>query len=504
MRSIRRPALQTILLVGLPFLVILGVLALHPPKLKPSSKPLVWGHAVGPTPALTCTGKALQPGMDLQRVIDTAPSATTFCFARGLYRLTEPLVPKANDVLIGTGSTVLDGSRPVDRWTREGDRWVATGYLPFRRPLSYNEIFECAPKGTTACRYNEAVFLDDRPLRRVMSQDALGPGSFFEDYAANRIWLSDDPRQHRVEVAVARYLIGPNGATDLKGVQIENLIVQKSASSAYEGGIDSGGSSSWIVQRVESRLNHGIGIQLNGPSQIIDSSIHDNGSLGIAGNTSSTGEGEGKVITGNDITRNNWAGFYWAWQAGGIKLFHSRGLIFRGNHVHHNHGIGLWEDLGNSDSLIEGNIFAQNERHGIAIEGSRAVTIRENSIIGNGTDGYDAGVYLLDSGDNEVTGNKLVGNHRGILLHNTDSPDAYLVRNSVHDNDVALPFGSYSGLINDSSDPSSWDGRGNQFWRNTWRLASLDGEHFVWQGRRTTKDGWQWLGQDAEGSFVAL
>jgi parallel beta-helix repeat protein len=506
--NIRRPLIAAMLLIGAALLVALGVRVMAPGPTNSPSEPEPQGptraRAVGPRPGLACRGRTLAPGADLQGAIDAAPPGTTFCLRRGLHRLTEPLIPKARDALVGAGGTVLDGSRLVDRWTRQGPHWVATGYLRGHGPQGYDPTFECAPQGTTGCRYNEAVFLDDRPLRRVLSPAELGPGRFCQDYAENRIWLADDPRGHRVEVAIARYLIGTNGAANRPDVWVENLVVQKTASNAYQGAIDSGDSPGWMVRRVESRLNHGMGLQLKGSGQIRDSFIHDNGNLGIGGNESSAGEGGGKVMTGNEIARNNWAGYYWAWQAGGVKLFHTRDLIFRDNYVHSNHGIGFWADVGNVGSLLEGNVIADNERHGIVIEESDSVRVRDNTITDNGTVAYDAGVYLFESSRNEVTGNKLAGNYRGILLHVPPEPSVALAGNEVHDNDVSVPAGSYSGLVNDSGDPSYWTDRGNRFWRNTWRLATLDGENFQWIGGRTTKDGWRSLGQDRDGAFLPL
>src|SRR5690242_14007722 len=61
-----------------------------------------------PGPGAVCTGVALTPGSRVQAVISGAPAGTTFCFGRGVYRVSS-LVPKSGDVLDGGGqAAVLD------------------------------------------------------------------------------------------------------------------------------------------------------------------------------------------------------------------------------------------------------------------------------------------------------------------------------------------------------------------------------------------------------------
>ena len=61
------------------------------------------------SPARPCTGTALTPASDVQAAINSAPPGTTFCFGRGIYRVSS-LIPKSGDVLDGGDRTaILDG-----------------------------------------------------------------------------------------------------------------------------------------------------------------------------------------------------------------------------------------------------------------------------------------------------------------------------------------------------------------------------------------------------------
>ena len=93
------------------------------------------------------------------------------------------------------------------------------------------------------------------------------------------------------------------------------------------------------------------------------------------------------LVQGNEIAYNNYLkGVSYGWEAGGTKFVKTRGLIVRSNYVHHNWGTGLWTDIDNINTLVEGNRVIGNANQGIFHEISYAAVIRNNTVQGNGFD----------------------------------------------------------------------------------------------------------------------
>src|SRR5207247_1354186 len=150
------------------------------------------------------------------------PNRTTFCIATGVHRLTQPLVLKSGDVLDGSQGAILDGAQNITAaFVASSSRWVASGQT---RALTAATDVTCAA-GAPLCHQAGDVYLDDRPLTRVGSAAAVGPGTFYSDYANNQIWIGDNPVGHEVDVAVAARAIDGWG-TGVTDATIENLIVQ--------------------------------------------------------------------------------------------------------------------------------------------------------------------------------------------------------------------------------------------------------------------------------------
>src|SRR5229473_1165655 len=64
----------------------------------PSPSPPPPAKPAAPT---SCKGTMIQARSDIQSAIDAALEGTTFCVQAGLYRLTQGILPKSNDTLVG-------------------------------------------------------------------------------------------------------------------------------------------------------------------------------------------------------------------------------------------------------------------------------------------------------------------------------------------------------------------------------------------------------------------
>ena len=127
-------------------------------------------------------------GTDIQSAINAAPEGTIFCLQAGVYRLTQGIVPKSNDTLVGAPGTILNGAKLLTSFTRENRYFVASGQTQHNPVV----IGECSPVTYIGCQYADAVFFDDRPLWRVMSLGEVVAGTFYFDYPNGKIYLAGE------------------------------------------------------------------------------------------------------------------------------------------------------------------------------------------------------------------------------------------------------------------------------------------------------------------------
>ncbi len=267
------------------------------------------------------------------------------------------------------------------------------------------------------------------------------------------------------------------------------LTIEKYASPAQQGAIYASmasGASGWVIEANEIRLNHGVGLTLHPSMTIRRNRIHSNGQLGAGG------VGEGIVFEDNEVYGNNYAHYYPGWEAGGAKFALTRGLIVRGNRVHHNAGPGLWTDIDNVDSLYENNVVEYNDREGIVHEISYAAVIRNNIVRFNGSKRFiwlwGSQILIQNSQSVTVTGNTVQvtqSSGNGIsLIHQARGSGLYgpyLTRNNnVHHNTIVYDGAQgMSGQVTDFIRSELIEGN-NRFDGNTYRF-------------RSNPDRWFWL-----------
>jgi hypothetical protein len=77
--------------------------------------------------ALSCSGAGdtgaavviINPGDDVQRIVDANPAGTTYKFRAGIYR-EDSVRPKLGDIYEGEPGTILSGARLLTGWVAEG------------------------------------------------------------------------------------------------------------------------------------------------------------------------------------------------------------------------------------------------------------------------------------------------------------------------------------------------------------------------------------------------
>jgi parallel beta-helix repeat protein len=454
---------------------------------------------VDPVMAAATTGNTLYPGQDIAAKVNNAPTGTTFTFTPGVYRMVS-LSPKAGMTFVGQAGAILNGARLLTTFTRQNGYWVASGQTQQGERRGDGKCLPDSPR----CAYPEQLFIDGQMLKHVGSLAGVSAGKWYFDYGADKIYFANDPTGKKVETSVTRSAFSSGSS----GVTIRGLIIEKYASPAQVGAIGgSGGVPRWTLQSNEVRWNHGTGIRTGPAMQILSNNVHHNGQMGIAGS------GDNMLVSGNELSYNNVAGFSTGWEAGATKFSRTDGLIVRGNFSHHNHGAGLWTDIENINSLYENNRVEDNDWRGIHHEISYKVIIRNNIIRRNGfrnpnpkafpIDG--AGIVINSSPNVEIYGNTIEGNKNGIGAIETGRGSGKygalrLSNMYVHDNSVVQPSGQAAGVMQSVGSNLVYTSWNNRFVHNTYDLGA-NTKYFRWMnGDRSTPE-WKGYGLDVTGLF---
>jgi hypothetical protein len=443
---------------------------------------------------------AIEPGSSIQAAVDLAGEGAVFCLKKGVHRA-QAVRPRAGQIFHGEGETILNGSQLLDGFRREKNYWVANSQL--QRVPRHGECLPSAP----ACDQPEAVFIDDKPLTKVLSKDALASNEVYIDYADGRIYLADDPTNHTIEATIATFAF----ESDAPDVVISDLTVEKYGSQAQKGAIHAGEGARWTIENCVVRLNSGGGINVGTGTRLRNCDIHHNGQIGVSGN------GEDILIEDNRIWSNNLYGFDPEWEAGGAKIAESSGVTFRRNYVHDNNGIGLWCDIECRNVIYEDNFVENNQYNGIFHEISFNAVIRRNVARHNGSGRkwfWHADIAIAASQDVEVTGNTVTVEPGGcgIMLidqgRRSEKGAIYKTRNNtVHDNEMTFEGAPCAGGASDTKPEDEnyaiiTDGN-NRFDANTYRVRGKSGPaRFVWDQDVTDWDGFRRKGQEHSGRLV--
>lgn len=442
-------------------------------------------------------------GANIQAVIDAHAAGSIYWLRAGYYR-GQTITPKNGDEIWGDYGATLTGGRVLSSWIFDGTNYYVTGQTQGGTAVGFCAI------GSPRCGYAQDVFFDDVPLAHVSSLAGLASGKYFFDYAADRIYIRDNPSGHVVETSVtSSAVIG--SAT---GVTLRNIFIEKYACNAQQGAVAATGAD-WSLYRLSARHNHGLGVRIQAGWTVQLCALNYNGQMGIGGS------GDGAVVEQNEIAYNNYAKFDFGWEAGGSKFTSTDGLTLRANWVHHNDGPGLWNDINVINALIEDNLCEDNAHNGIFHEISYAAIIRDNTSRRNHSVGFQdpddlynpyraaCGMCVAASPDVELSGNVCEDNDVQIAALQQDrSGDLALhgpheIENlNAHHNTVRVGnVHQFTAVfLQDVGDTTYFTTRNNHFENNIYDTGGLCGSAlWAWANGFRTFSQWQALSNDDTG-----
>jgi parallel beta-helix repeat protein len=222
---------------------------------------------------------------------------------------------------------------------------------------------------------------------------------------------------------------------------------------------------------------------------IKNSYIHHNGQAGTFG------QGDGAVLDGVEVAFNGINGYNTAWEGGGSKFVGTDGTTVMNSHYHDNQGIGIWFDIDNINSLVEGCQVHDNKLDGIVFEIGYKATVRNNVVTGNGWGGgFGAGILASNNSNVEVYNNRVLDNSAGII--GVQGPRDWETTNLyVHDNTIRVAAGGMAAGLEllDFSDAAYFSAAKNNRWQGNRYLFPNSQAAFEWDDitPRLTFSQWQ-------------
>ncbi len=426
---------------------------------------------------------------NLQTLVNQYPAATTFSLAPGFHRL-QSVTPKAGDAFVGQTGAILSGANQLTTFSKSGSYWVAQTQVT-KAGAYTGTCLSTHP----ACMYPEDLFFNNVPKNRVASLSKVGPGYWYLDYSTGKVYMGDNPSGQTVEISLAGYAFTGGAAS----VIIENLTIEKYACQAQSAAInDAAGGTYWTIEGNTIRFNHGRGISSGNGMYVVNNNIYSNGQLGMGGG------GSNIDVQSNQISYNNYAGYDYNWEAGGIKFSNVRNLTVRYNYSHNNAGPGYWNDIDSQYVTYDQNQASSNIEAGIMSEISSNITISNNYIWNDAYNPSGSGIWnggailISNSSDVSVYSNSVSSSMNGIvgiLANRGDGPNGqpYLLQNvNVNSNHITQNTGFAVGIAVEGSgfDNSVYTSWNNEFQSNTFTLTNPTGDYIYWMNEPMTLAAW--------------
>lgn len=296
---------------------------------------------------------------------------------------------------------------------------------------------------TTYLNRRGMVFVDGRPMKQVQLYYQLGlnDNTYWVEANGQKVHIrlsgDDDPSNHKIELTSREQCFAPK-IPFLSYIKVKGLTLAHAATGApvpQRGSLSCYRGHHWIIEDCTIDWSNATGIDCGnecwhhtrdegpppGYTIIRRNIIKDAGVCGIAGMSV-----QNMLIEDNLISGTGWQRMELSWEAGGIKVHHSRNSLYRRNIIRDCYGCdALWMDVGNINNRITSNLFLDgwNSREHIFMECSRDdENLIDNNIIWNVEGRYNKEEVKPEPGSSGwyKTTEQTVKNGYGIYLEGTD------------------------------------------------------------------------------------
>lgn len=402
-------AAATAALVGSSFVGLPSASAV--PSAEQGSSPLV----VSPRGSNASPGTPDAPMRTIGRAVSAAKPGQTIMVHGGSYH-ESVTIPDGKTLHLRAypGESVrLEGSRVVSKFTAGDKSWVAENWTTEfdSSPTHTRGATDSAKQGWgfvnpkyPLAAHPDQVWVDGAAQKQVGSRAAVRPGTFYVDYAQDRLYLGSNPAGKTVRASdLVRGL-----AIRAANSSVEGIDVRRFAPSVPDMGAVTVERPGVSLDDMQISDNATTGLHVGATdAQLTGLVLQRNGMLGA--NTVYADRLSVRDMTAHG---NNTEHFNSSPVSGGLKITRSRGVEVQDSVFDSNAGPGLWLDESVYDADIWGNKMTNNAGHGISLEISAKITVADNVIVGNG--GH--GVKVNNTSSVQIWNNTISGTGRALNI----------------------------------------------------------------------------------------
>ena len=323
----------------------------------------------------------------------------------------------------GTERAWIKGSKLVSNWTSTNGKWSVSWPALANQASQVPAGNEDAIIPGSLAGDSAMVFINGVSLSQVGSLAEVNASSFYANRTTNTIYIGDNPSGKVVEVSeYPRSLTlfslqgGDAGGSTIKGIGFAHFASTWDPSSSPGALIAT--TNNITIDNTVFASNSAGGLFLGNPGVILKNSLlTNNGANGASGNLT-----HNSIIDGNVFSNNNKAGFAISGQGcakscaiAGMKVAHSDNLTVKGNTFEGNNGTGFWCDLNCVNATVVNNVSRNNKSHGIYYEVSDGGIIASNLLSKN--NGYG---LINGSANVKIYNNTIFDNDNGVLIYDDD------------------------------------------------------------------------------------
>lgn len=390
------------------------------------------------------------------KALESAPSGATIVFRGGTYRNINAKIRKKLTLQPYPHEKAwIKGSIVVTGWVVDGTNWRKDGWNYSFPPNVGSEYIN--PSYPLA-GYRDMVYVDGVSLKQVASKAEVGAGKFYVDSTNKQLYIGDNPLGKTVEAAAIEraFGMGKSGTTDPSDAIVRGLGFAHYADMAVAIG-----APRVTIENNTFIWNATQGVTLWGESNgilgittdviIRGNTFSYNGRNGLGGNRAHR-----MLLEENKFSYNNVERFATNYDAAGVKVLRTDGLIWRKNTAEHNFATGMWIDISSSNAKVVFNTSRNNQSSGIYLEVSHNASIAANLAYGNGT-----GINVSNSSSARVYNNTLANNGTNLRIkdttrNNTDAGEiakgiTWIARNNVVKNNIFSNATRSDGALFDAS-----------------------------------------------------